>query len=328
MIKTSKVFGLAVFFLIIQTKYTICYSQQLTPKDTIVTVFFNSQIQPILDADSNQASYYRVIKYRDGNIFGAVNDFYKNGKIIATTHYLDNNPRKGFENGRFIWYFENGMFFQICNYTNGIVDGPFIEFDSLGNKRGLAILSNGVKNGCEYFWDEKEKVIKKSFYENGTITNNGECDERGVDSLIASEKKSSFDSWNDNNFQDKDFTTVKNIIHYLSNTAKISDVSFPQDFKDSNSISPTFKIEGFKRINGLYSYNYFVSTDFDDDKNFQTIVQRQSSTKSDSLYFNFIYKKPKLYNGAKSVHLTITFYLFDNNSEAVITGYFALKYLL
>ena len=65
--------------LIPHLKYNICFAQQPKQKDTIVTVFYNSQIQPIPDTDSNNASYYRVIKYRDGNVFGAVNDFYKNG---------------------------------------------------------------------------------------------------------------------------------------------------------------------------------------------------------------------------------------------------------
>lgn len=96
------------------------------------------------------AKYYRTIKYEDGKII-EVKDYYISGNIEMTGSYMPYCIDWHCANGKFTWYYENGLKRQEVHFVNGIMDG------------------------CVYLWDEKGKCkgTYGSIMKNNNITNYG-----------------------------------------------------------------------------------------------------------------------------------------------------------
>jgi antitoxin component YwqK of YwqJK toxin-antitoxin module len=120
-------------------------AQQNNLKETTVKIFRDSNFQILDNKDSLKASYYSIITYKGENVYGAVRDFYKSGMPLAVGYYNGNYIGKGYENGKFIRYFENGKIFQISNYVNGLLDGVYIEYYPSGLKKACTSYTMGKK---------------------------------------------------------------------------------------------------------------------------------------------------------------------------------------
>jgi hypothetical protein len=144
--------------------------------DSIEKIFYDANTNILEEQDSIHARYFRIINYKDGKIHGSVTDYYISGKPLMIGYYSNNNASKGYENGKFIWYYENGNVFQSCSYVNGILDGAYIEYYPSGLKKALVSYSKGKRYGCEYAWDEIGKLIHKGFIENDILIDRAECD--------------------------------------------------------------------------------------------------------------------------------------------------------
>lgn len=154
-----------------------------TQQNSSETIFFNSNAEIINKEDSNNASYYRIINYKDGKLYGAVKDYYKNGKILMVGYY-SNNIGKGYENGQFTWYYVNGVVFQTCSYINGLLDGPYVECYPSGLKKASVAYSMGNRYGCEYAWNENGALIHKGFFANDSLFQSQDCDTNMSDQKI------------------------------------------------------------------------------------------------------------------------------------------------
>ena len=156
-----------VFIVITQSFLNHCFAQQHAPRDSVVSIFYDAKLQVLRNEDKKNATYSRVIKYRDGKIYGPVTDYYKSGKPLSVGYYADNNTAKGHENGQFTWYYENGTKFQECTYVIGMLDGAYKEFYPSGAIKLCVSYSMGNRNGCEYSWDENGKAsVYHEEYEN------------------------------------------------------------------------------------------------------------------------------------------------------------------
>jgi len=145
---------ISLLFFIVWPFYNVCIAQQSAIGDSRVKIYYDDKLQVLSNNDSQNASYYRVINYRNGSIYGAVTDYYKSGKPLMKGYFSDNNPSKGHENGTFTWYYESGTVFQTCNYVNGAIDGAYVEYYPSGLKKSCVSYVMGNRNGCEYSWDE------------------------------------------------------------------------------------------------------------------------------------------------------------------------------
>ncbi len=164
------------FLLVLVTKTNDCIAQQTTQKELTVIIYYDSALR-ILDAiDSNNANYYRVINYKGGEIDGPITDYYKSGKVMMSGYYSGATATKGNENGKFIYYYENGKEFQTYTYIKGVLEGDYTEYYPSGLKKALVTYSNGSRHGCEYAWDENGKLTHHAFIQNDQVNPNIECD--------------------------------------------------------------------------------------------------------------------------------------------------------
>lgn len=141
----------------------------------IKRIYFDANRQVIPASDSNRAIYYRSILYTKGIDEFEVADHYRNHNLLMTGHY-SGKIEKGFENGHFKWYFENGNIFQVCSFVNGKLEGPYSEYDANGNKKALIHYVSGISEGCQFLWDESGHILRKGYFENGMLKDSSICD--------------------------------------------------------------------------------------------------------------------------------------------------------
>jgi antitoxin component YwqK of YwqJK toxin-antitoxin module len=127
------------------------------------TIYFNSSWRELNKFELSNSKYYRIINYKNGEIDGAIKDYFISGAIQMVGYYTNEGT---VQNGLFTYYYENGKMRSSVNFING------------------------VKDGCEYEWREDGRCIDSSVapgrnarcYENGKMdTYSKKCPCEGKD---------------------------------------------------------------------------------------------------------------------------------------------------
>lgn len=306
-------------------------SKSISNLDSTVKIYFDANANVLNKQDSINASYYRVIKYREGRVNGSITDYFKNGNPYMTGYYTDNNIGKGYENGKFTYYFENGNIFQVRNYINGVLDGVFLEFYPSGSKKASVSFVKGNRYGCEYAWDENGKIIRRAFIENNQSYDRVECDTTYREQKIVSEEKIKFkDSFN-REFSEGEYKGFDNIFYYKTNSLRVQSISLTND--QGNKISPTnislgqhfyvrIIVGGLISKNEKYKYILSQAQEDTDGVDYGGSGDVKDEGKLDPLWVELGGGILALPEGIISKDFYFSFKIKDRNSDAIIHGFF------
>ena len=174
------------------------YNYYVINEDGKTKHFYNSKESVVLDGN------YEILIFKEDKDIGDA-EINKKGTIIRTTQYdlkytnfintrlqQEGSFTNGFKNGLWKTFYENKLV-KIENYNNGLISGDYrvyntegkllykTTFDSLGNGKhqdyyyNTGVLKeeghyeNGKKHTEWHSFDEKGKIVKSTFYNEGTI---------------------------------------------------------------------------------------------------------------------------------------------------------------
>ncbi|HYV94545.1 MAG TPA: hypothetical protein VE978_22420 [Chitinophagales bacterium] len=104
------------------------------------------------------------ISYKNGQIDGKENYYFKSGKLWSTTTFIN-----GVMNGEFVEYFNTGKIHFEGSDLNGRINGKYTEYDIDGNRIKEATYKNGKSNGTYKIWDCDGKLMVDAYYRNGKM---------------------------------------------------------------------------------------------------------------------------------------------------------------
>lgn len=146
-----------------------------------------------------------------------------------------------------------------------------------------------------------------------------------------------FMGYYNSNYSGGEYQLVNNTVNYKSNSATITSLSFggitgdstPGDIKiNGNAILSTFLyIIGFRRTDDKYSFTYSLCITLDNGVEFEKKEGIQSFNENDPCIFQFDYNTPSLKNGASAKFFYMNFVVKDDNSDAIVQGYYKFKLL-
>ena len=136
-----------------------------------IKVFYDSDGQ-VIDNEKD-ANYYQVIIINKDNKSGSRKGFYLNGKSQYTGNFLFiEAPNLEYLNdGKCIWYYENGKIARISSYSKGVEIGTTKYYNESGKLTLEESYSNGVLdslNSKHFEYDKNENLVTilKGFYIN------------------------------------------------------------------------------------------------------------------------------------------------------------------
>jgi antitoxin component YwqK of YwqJK toxin-antitoxin module len=298
--------------------------------------YYDDKLQVLSNNDTLNATYYRVINYRNGIIYGAVVDYYKSGRPLMRGYFADNNVGKGHENGAFTWYYENGAVFQTCNYVNGVIDGAYVEYYPSGLKKNCVSYAMGDRNGCEYSWDEtgKASVYNKDAQncpcaalaaENITQVNNNNTNQPSYMTPAVT-----FAGHYNDDMPDGDYKLTGENIYYKAKGFEITAAEFSDIYQKPLPNSkiklgqPIFLKLKLRRINehtGGVNYNL---QRYIEDTNGNVLAPsasfvRQLESEDTWILIRFGVQGPPVNNDAKEAKLS--FEIKDADSDAILQGF-------
>ncbi|MCM1042346.1 MAG: hypothetical protein NC396_07990 [Bacteroides sp.] len=193
------------------------------PDRTVYENFVNDTLQGLRRVTDTAGVLLQTTRFRNGlengfdkryNAYGDVSafTFFKNG-MISFRHVANRRDRAGRMQGEWKDFHENGVLHWECTYQDGLKDGYYKEYDSLGNllvlrKYVLGILQEdapeiaqmevhteyylngmpkfrvGMRNGrpegmCRQYDSLTGKVVQGIFFKDGEIVGKGAVDESG-----------------------------------------------------------------------------------------------------------------------------------------------------
>ncbi len=86
--------------------------------------------------------FYAQGSYNKGNKIELWEYFYSNGNREMQGYFENDKP-----SGEWIWLYPNGNKRRVENYYDGLLDGAYIEYDSVGNLLAKGTYSEGMKHG-------------------------------------------------------------------------------------------------------------------------------------------------------------------------------------
>ena len=104
------------------------------------------------------------ISYKNGQIDGDENYYFKSGKLWSTTKFIN-----GAMNGEFVEYFNTGKIRILGSNLNGKINGRYTEYDIDGNRIKEANYKYGKRNGIYKIWDCTGKLSQEECYKNGEM---------------------------------------------------------------------------------------------------------------------------------------------------------------
>ncbi|MGB0778375.1 MAG: toxin-antitoxin system YwqK family antitoxin [Flavobacteriaceae bacterium] len=111
-----------------------------------------------------KASFYRPApeKIKEGYLFV---DYYKNGNVQMKGLSLSEDEEV--YHGTILWYFDNGMTFQIVNYQQGKLHGKRTVYYKSGSVRNTRIYDQGKLHGDWEVYYVSGVLKEKGFYASG-----------------------------------------------------------------------------------------------------------------------------------------------------------------
>lgn len=139
------------------------------------------------------------------------------------------------------------------------------------------------------------------------------------------------------NYSSGDSQVFNNCLYYKSNSASVSAFSLngitsdsgPADIKiGGNAVLGTFiTIGGFRRADDKYSFTYSLCITLDNGVEFEKQEGVQSYNTNDPCIFSFNYNTPTITNGGGVKYFYMNFVIKDNNSDAIMQGYYKFSVL-
>lgn len=127
------------------------------------TKYFDKDWKP---CTKTKAAFYREIEYDSiGKPVGTTKDFFISGKCQWQGHLLSENP--DVIEGLCIWYDENGNITQKGSYTNGKIDGEFIEYFPDGTVKSTTNYAMGQLHGERNVYSGTGNIVRQGYYESG-----------------------------------------------------------------------------------------------------------------------------------------------------------------
>lgn len=127
---------------------------------------------------------YEGILDMNGKRQGLWKEFYPTGELRSQGKYLNSNPvglwkfffpdktieiignydNKGRKAGEWLWFYVNGDTMMIENYTDGELDGEFVEFDEKGKILSKGLYVEGTEDG-QWIYHNNGYTEKGSYYD-------------------------------------------------------------------------------------------------------------------------------------------------------------------
>jgi antitoxin component YwqK of YwqJK toxin-antitoxin module len=267
----------------------------------------------------------KVVTYDNEYI---TNEIYNNGKYIS---YYENGNIKSegliADNGNqglYIEFWENGQKKAEGNYDNGQKIGQWVSWDQNGAKRAEKNYSLGKLDGKSTFWEENGD-IKIELYDKGI--------------LIDEQNKLNFTGHYNSEYSFGDYYVVDKKLYYKSNLAKIQSAYFKVNKKPiyrddelwvngSSILSTNMDITGFKQVGSKYYYTYSICITYENGEVFIKAENMQDYSVSNPCNFGFDYDTSYLKKGASTKILYFNFLIKDKYSDAIIQGFYKLRFLL
>lgn len=188
-------------------------------KDGQVISYFDSNWNSV--GDKENAFYYTIINYSNGKITGPVKSYLiSTDKLYFEGNFGDYYAEKGYENGKCIWYYPNGLKNFEIDYKNGKIHGEYKSWFINGQSKEEGTYVDGLKNGCYYSWTEKGKCISGS-YSNSKYApyyRNGNQDSQSRECLC---KAATFQEKDSKTLDNKPGQTVSDVDGNIYKTVKI-----------------------------------------------------------------------------------------------------------
>jgi antitoxin component YwqK of YwqJK toxin-antitoxin module len=317
-----------------------------------VATYTNGRITgPVKDYYLNGIN--RMIGYMNNGVWdGQFIWAYNNGQKYSEATYS-----QGKINGVYTAWYPKGIKKLEENYNYGIKNGLSTEWFENGLKKTQANYKNNKQDGCEFNWDESGKCKTNSYWgKNGTYydkndatINSSKCaceDQYKVESNNSEPVKTSsasgqvdanqplhFIGYYNQKLPDGDYKYVNRGTYYKSNSAEVTRVFMQGGIQSSDQselkvqgnkvLATHIFINGFKPVNEKYNYTYSTSITFEDGTVFEKIENiKDYSYIHPECDLSIGYNTPSLKNGAQRKILYLNFFVKDNNSDAIVQGFY------
>ena len=104
--------------------------------------------------DSTSATFYSLVIYKGGELYGKGRNYYMNGQLNREVSY-----KNGKLDGLVKVYVKSGIIKGQMTFAKGVLNGPAKEYYDDGKVKATVVYTNGVK-GVIRNYDENGKEIK------------------------------------------------------------------------------------------------------------------------------------------------------------------------
>lgn len=118
-----------------------------------------------IECDKEDAYYYRLITYRDGNPEGIVRGYTMGDKLVFEGNILDD--KDDIYDGVCKWYYETGGLEQEWTYEKGKAEGTHKSFYENGVLKSQGIYHHDKADGLHKFYSENGNLSEEKNYMNG-----------------------------------------------------------------------------------------------------------------------------------------------------------------
>ena len=107
-----------------------------------------------------------MIMYVERGI-GLISSYHENGIIRSEGKISFHKTDKGEKEGKWTWYHDNEKIKQIWYYENGLENGQYLEYSSLGELSILGNFKDGEPDGEMIYYDKEGNIMYTDIYDNG-----------------------------------------------------------------------------------------------------------------------------------------------------------------
>ena len=198
--KILSVLGTILFFVLII--FLNNYLNPLGPKEKIISKYDDGEPKQIDRLTSNNRLLKRTWYYENGQVsdeeiyddyehieksfgfyengdtsiimyvekgIGLISSYHENGIIRSEGKISFYKTDKGEKEGKWTFYHDNEKIKQIWYYENGLENGQYLEYSSLGELSILGNYKDGEPDGEMIFYDKEGNIMFKDIYDNGKL---------------------------------------------------------------------------------------------------------------------------------------------------------------
>jgi len=143
--------------------FVLVFTPLFGSSQVLDTMYFDNDWEQTTEPN---AHYYRIVSVdTSGDFRFLVEDFYPDGQIQMTGIYKSIRPDN--KDGRFTYWYEDGIKQMECNYSDNRLHGVLKEWYASGLHESYQEFSNGIPNGEYTTWREDGSLNLKARYYKG-----------------------------------------------------------------------------------------------------------------------------------------------------------------